>query len=303
MPSPFTRQLLARRNGQAGQSLLLVVTTLAAVLSLLFAAVRVSHLFGEKVSVADAADAIALSGATWEARGLNLIAAMNDGILRCLAAIRLTCAVWAALALSAPFGGWAAFAAYSKQAPRLIRNYWQCARRFARWADTVRRAVPWLVLAETASLARQYRLQGSVTPFDPAGRHDGQNTLELHVRPGPPITLADAFGPLSRIRAGKHQPKWVRRIIGAALGVVNSATAALLRDAGGPVHLLVPEDDLPRRQYLRFVGGRRAEELPAPMADWIGAVRFGGAAAAHVYGGDATSMTWKSRLFEGGEPQ
>ena len=34
-----------------------------------------------KVASANSTDAVALSAATWEARGLNIIAALNDGIL------------------------------------------------------------------------------------------------------------------------------------------------------------------------------------------------------------------------------
>lgn len=300
MTSPFTRGIAGLRNGRGGQSALVFLTTLAALLSLIFATVRVIHLGSEKAAATDAVDAICLSAATWEARGLNVIAALNDGILQCLGAIRWTCAVWAALALCAPFGGWAAFATYSKHAPRIIRNYWNSARRLAQWAEEVRKATPYFVLAETTDLAKKYGIAGSLFPFNPAGKHDGAATLELHVRPGPPLYLADALGPLSKVRSQSHKKKWVQKIIRTVIGIVDSAAAALLRDAGGPIHLLVPEEDLPRRQRVRFAGQTTAAPLPAPMTQWTGTVHLAATAAAEVYGGGATNMTWKSRLTEKG---
>src|SRR3989304_4001083 len=79
MISIFTRQALRVRQGAYGQAVVLLLTTLTAVLSVIFAAVYVAHLGGEKIASANAVDAIALSAATWEARGLNMIAGLNDG--------------------------------------------------------------------------------------------------------------------------------------------------------------------------------------------------------------------------------
>lgn len=298
MMSLFPGQIARLRSGERGQAALLLVTTVAVILSLIFATVRFCHLGSEKVGIANAVDSIALSAATWEARGLNIIATLNNGILQCLGAIRWICAIWAALAISALFGGWPAFAAYSKRAPRLIRSYWKCARQFSEWADTIRKAVPYLVIAETATLSRKQGIVGSLYPFNPAGRHDAETTLELHVKPGPPLTLADAFGPLSRVRNYSHKKKWIAKILRRVLGVLDGATSSLLRNSGGPVRLLVPEDDFPRRQKIRFAGGKTAETLPVPMADWIGKVRFASEATAEPHGGDAAAMTWKSRLTD-----
>src|SRR5512143_1171332 len=104
MISIFTRRIILLRNGYAGQATLLLLVVVTAILSLVYATVYISHLGAAKVASSNASDAIVLSAATWEARGLNMIAALNDGILQCFRVIRWTCVVWAALAVAACSG-------------------------------------------------------------------------------------------------------------------------------------------------------------------------------------------------------
>jgi hypothetical protein len=101
MLSMFPRQALYLRQGAHGQAAVLLLTTLTAILSVVFMAVYLSHLGTEKVASANAVDAIVLSAATWEARGLNMIAALNDGIEQCFRLIRWTSVVLAAMAIAA----------------------------------------------------------------------------------------------------------------------------------------------------------------------------------------------------------
>src|SRR3989304_3832338 len=132
MISIFTRQAVLVRQGAYGQAAVLLLTTLTAVLSVVFAAVYVAHLGVEKIASANAVDAIALSAATWEARGLNMIAAFNDGIQQCFRLIRWTCVLWAAMAIAACTGlGLPAFLEYSKRAARIIRSSWNTAPQAA----------------------------------------------------------------------------------------------------------------------------------------------------------------------------
>src|SRR4030067_956193 len=83
MISIFTRQALRVRQGAYGQAVVLLLTTLTAILSVVFAAAYVAHLGGEKIASANAVDAIPLCAATWEARGLHMIAALHAGIEQC----------------------------------------------------------------------------------------------------------------------------------------------------------------------------------------------------------------------------
>ena len=94
----FSRQAVRLRAGYRGQATALFLVVAATLLVVVFASVRLHHVAYARVTTADSVDAIALSAATWEARCLNLIAALNDGAIQCFRVIRWTCAVWAALA-------------------------------------------------------------------------------------------------------------------------------------------------------------------------------------------------------------
>lgn len=295
----FTRRIALLRNGNAGQATLLLAIVATAILSLVYATVYISHLGAAKVASANAADAVALSAATWEARGLNMIAALNDGILQCFRVIRWTCAVWAALAVAACSGvGMPAFASYSRQAIKMIRSYWRCARELADWSARVKTAIPALALVETISLSKTLKVAGTIHPFDPRGPHDGRNTLELHVAPGPPLYLVDALGPIAQVPRRIKKWKWAGRAVGQISAVIDGAIRAIIGGDPRPIRMLVPESDFPKRQKVRFAGFRSSAPLPIPDRDWSRARRFFVESFAEPYGGSATEMTWRSRLTE-----
>lgn len=296
----FACQRTAIREGRRGQAAALLVTTVAAILSLAFATVYVGHLAAERVVASNAADAVALSAATWEARGLNLIAALNDGIVQCLRLIRWTCLVWASLAVAAALGvGVPAFAAYTRHAVRVVKSAWHCARQLAEWSQRIRKAIPPIVVAETASLCGDLELVGRIRPWNPRGPHDGEDTLELHLAPGPPILLAGAAGPitkaLSRIRKLAHVHQSARSVTGAIEGALKQIGVPM--DAS--LRMLVPEEDLPKRQRVSFEGWRSSAPLPIPDRMWSRAKTLRCGSAAEVYGGGPVEMTWRSRLVEG----
>jgi hypothetical protein len=299
MISIFTRRVVLLRNGNAGQATLLFAVVATAILSLVYATVYISHLGAAKVASANASDAVALSAATWEARGLNMIAALNDGILQCFRVIRWTCVVWAALAIAACSGvGMPAFAAYSRQAVKVIRSYWRCARQLADWSVKVKSVTPALALAETISLSKTLKVAGTIHPFDPRGPHDGRNTLELHVASGPPLYLVDALGPIAQVPRRIKKWKWARRAVGQISAVIDGALRAIIGGDPRPIRMLVPESDFPKRQKVRFAGLRSSVPLPIPDSDWSRERRFFFESFAEPYGGSATEMTWRSRLTE-----
>ncbi|HZD55064.1 MAG TPA: hypothetical protein VE080_02295, partial [Candidatus Aquicultoraceae bacterium] len=213
MLSLFVTQSLRARRGDYGQASVLLLCTVAAILSLVFGVIHVAHLGAEKVASANSVDAIALSAATWEARALNMIAALNDGIEQCFRLIRWTCVLWAAMAIAAATGlGVSAFLEYSKKAGRTIRSAWETARRFSAWERKIRDAVPYLILAETGRLAAQLEVAGALFPYDPRGPRDGERTLELHVTEGAPIFLTDAVAPIRQAERKIAKWKWARKI-------------------------------------------------------------------------------------------
>jgi hypothetical protein len=231
-----------------------------------------------------------------------MIAALNDGILQCFRVIRWTCVVWAALAVAACSGvGMPAFAAYSRQAVRMIRSYWRCARELADWSVKIKSLTPYLALAETISLSKKLNVVGTIHPFDPRGPRDGRNTLELHVAPGPPLYLVDALGPIAQVPRRIRKWKWAGRAVGQICAVIGAAMQAIVGGDPRPIRMLVPESDFPKWQKVRFAGFRSSPPLPVPDIDWSKARRFHFESFAEPYGGSATDMTWRSRLT--GKPE
>jgi len=304
MISFYTSQIVQLRRGNAGQAAILFLTTVSAILVLVFSTISVAHLGMEKIASANAVDAIALSAATWEARGLNLIASLNDGILQCFRVIRWICVVWAALAVAACFGaGIPAFNAYSQRAPGMIRSYWNCAKQLEGWAQEVKTLTPCLVLAETASLSRKLNVTGILTPVDPRGPHDGKNTLELHLKQGPPLLLADALSPITSIAAQIAKWKWAKNLARMVTTVIDTALRSILGMGGAPIRMLEPEEDFSRRQKVRFAGYKSVSALPIPYLNSSVTHRFPMESYAEPYGGGAVEMNWKSRMTEKPEIQ
>ncbi|NJD62022.1 MAG: hypothetical protein FIA93_04795 [Deltaproteobacteria bacterium] len=298
----YSRQIRMLRRGNSGQAAALFLTTISAILALVFSTLFTAHLNVEKVASSNAVAAIALSAATWEARGLNLIASLNAGILQCLRAIRGICVVWAALAIAACLGaGMSEFIAYSRRAPRMIRSYWNCAKQLEAWSGKVKDLTPYLVLAETASLSRTLKVSGMLCPLDPRGPHDGKNTLELHLKPGPPLTLTDAMSPLTGITGKIGKWKWVKNIVRAVTAVIDAAVRSILVADTTPIRMLEPEEDFTRRQKVRFAGIKSASPLPIPSLAQQEARGFFMDSHAEPYGGGIAEMTWKSRLTDAPE--
>jgi hypothetical protein len=299
MISMFTMQMQPLRQGNYGQATVLLLTTIVAILSVVFMAAYIGYLGAAKVASANAVDAIALSAATWEARGLNLIAGLNDGILQCLRLIRWTCVLWAAMAIAACFGlGLPVFLDYSKRAARIIRSAWDTALRLAQWSEKIRDAIPFLILAETGRLSRELKVTGVLHPFDPGGPHDHDRTLELHLTHGPPITLVDALSPLHKVKQKIRKWKWAKKISGRIVGIIDSTLHSVLDSGLAAINMLVPEDDLPDRQKVRFAGFRVVSPVPIPFFSSNSRYRFYSQSSAEPYGGGATEMSWRSRLTE-----
>jgi len=295
----FSRQAVQLRAGNRGQATALFLVVVATLLVVVFASIRLHHVAVARVATADSIDAIALSAATWEARCLNLIAALNDGVLQCFRVIRSTCVVWAALAVAAAFGyGLPAFAMYTKYARKLISGYWDTAHLLVSWSEKIRKAAPYLVLGEVAALSKQRNVAGILFPLNPAGPHDGKNTLELHVAPGQPIYLIDAIAPISSALKWLKSLRILETALATVISLLDAAIRAIVGTDKGPIRMLEPEKDLPERQFVRFEGIHTVPDLPIPFLDEQGKRRVIEQATAQPYGGGTSEMTWRSRLTE-----
>lgn len=295
----FSRQAARLRAGYRGQATALFLVVAATLLVVVFASVRLHHVAFARVTTADSVDAIALSAATWEARCLNLIAALNDGAIQCFRVIRWTCAVWAALAVAAAFGfGAPAFAEYTREARRLIAGYWDTAHLLVSWSEKIRKAAPYLVLGEVAALSNRRNVAGILFPLNPRGPHDGKNTLELHVAPGTPISIMEAIAPISGVLNELKRIRFLRSAMKAVIALLDTALRGIVGTSKGPIRMLEPEKDFPDRQFVRFEGIHTVPDLPIPFLGERGKQRVFEEATAQPYGGGSAEMTWRSRLTE-----
>ena len=295
----FSRQAVQLRAGNRGQAAVLFLVVAVTLLVVVFASIRLHHVAVARVTTADSVDAIALSAATWEARCLNLIAALNDGAIQCFRVIRYTCVVWAALAVAAAFGyGVPAFALYTREARRLIAGYWDTAHLLVSWSGKIRKAAPYLVLAEVAALSKERNVPGILFPLNPAGAHDGKNTLELHVAPGAPVYLTDAIAPISAALNWLKRSRILKSAAATVIFLLDAAIRTIVGTDKGPIRMLEPEEDFPKRQFVRFEGIHTVPALPIPILDEQGKRRVFEEATAQPYGGGSAEMTWRSRLAE-----
>ncbi|MEW6720167.1 MAG: hypothetical protein AB1346_06945 [Thermodesulfobacteriota bacterium] len=295
----FSRQAIRIRSGNGGQATVLFLVVAGTLLTLVLASITLNNVAVARVSCANAADAVALNAATWEARSLNMIAALNDGVTQCMRVIRYTCVVWAALAVAAAFGvGVPAFLEYSRYARELIRNCWKTAHQLVAWSIKIRDAAPYLILGETAALAKKRNVAGVLFPVNPRGAHDGRNTLELHLEPGPPVHLVDAIAPVSSVLNRLRKIRFAHSAVKSVTSLLDAALGFIFQDSKGPIRMLVPEKDFTERQYVRFAGTMNAPVLPIPFLGETRKDPVFAEATAEPYGGGSAEMTWRSRLSE-----
>jgi hypothetical protein len=298
----FSGQVVQLRAGNRGQATTLFLVVAATLLVVTFASIRLHHVAVARVTTADSVDAIALSAATWEARCLNLIAALNDGAIQCFRVIRWTCVVWAALAVTAAFGvGVPAFTVYTKEARRLVAGYWDTAHLLVSWSEKIRKAAPYLLLGEVAALSNRRNVAGILFPLNPCGPHDGKNTLELHLAPGAPISLMDTIAPISGLLNQLKRMRILKSATKAVIALLDTALRGIVGTNKGPIRMLEPEKDFPDRQFVRFEGIHTVPALPIPFLDEQGKRRVFEEATAQPYGGGSAEMTWRSRLTERGK--
>ena len=283
----FSRQAIHARNGKKGQALVLFLVVICTVMTLLFVSIVAHNVAASRVACANAIDAIAINAATWEARCLNIIAALNDGITKCMQIILWVCVVWAALAIAAAFGvGIPAFTKYSEYAREIISDCWNAAHMLASWSEKIRDLAPYLVLGETILLAKKLEVVGVLLPVN----------TKLHLEYGPPINLIDAFQPIFDVLERLNRFRRPDRTLKQIRSYLNNVVNLILGGNNKPIRKLIPAKDFSKLQFVRFVGSTEVQPLPIPFLENNETQRIFEQAQAEPYGGDAESMTWKSRL-------
>ncbi len=81
--------LFKNTGNNKGQALVLAVIVIPLLLAFLFYALGIGDIIRTKIHLQNVADSAALSAATWQARGLNILVAMNNGIEACYISIAI----------------------------------------------------------------------------------------------------------------------------------------------------------------------------------------------------------------------
>ena len=135
----------------------------------------------------------------------------------------------------------------------------------------------------------------------PRGPHDGKNTLELHLAPGAPISLAEAIAPISAVLNRLKRIRILKSATKVVIALLDTALRGIVGTGKGPIRMLEPEKDFQDRQFVRFEGIHTVPDLPIPFLDEQGKRRVFEEATAQPYGGGSAQMSWRSRLTDRGK--
>ncbi len=133
------------------QALVFTVISMLVLICFIAFVINAGEVISWKIKMQNCADASALSGAIWQARGLNIIAVLNDGIIGCETAI---IGMVAAIAVSEG-------AAIPVLVPKIVKMY-KIARKMAKLQDIIKKTNPILVEGEVLRIARLNGIGGAV---------------------------------------------------------------------------------------------------------------------------------------------
>lgn len=175
-----------------GQTYIFSVSAAFVLVLFLLFVLHTGNLVKERIQLQNASDSSAISGAVWEARGLNILAALNTGMTIAIAIIVFEVAVLLALSTVCFLTFWAgggacslipSWASFMKET---IPSLWRSAKEMENIGDKVVKVFPALAIGDAVRIA--YTNPGTefgiVYPFVPGdyGSEDGK--LTLHVRKG-----------------------------------------------------------------------------------------------------------------------
>lgn len=139
------------RNPEHGQALIYTVMVMLVLVCFIALVINAGRTINWKIKMQNSADASAVSGAIWQARALNMIAALNDGISLCTAAIAgMVTAIGLSKGLLLP-----------ALLPHIIKTY-RAAQKMAKVQDIIKKMNPILVEGEVLRIARLNGIKGAI---------------------------------------------------------------------------------------------------------------------------------------------
>jgi len=207
----LSRQMNRLGRDEGGQSLAFVALVLLVLVAFMAVVVNVGHQVNTKIEIQNAADSAAVSGASWLARGYNLVAGLNQGMVTVVGAIIVIIATWVLLTICVgiPIIGEACstpWSIYNYKATDTIKTLWKVARGMANLQDDIVKYFPPVAEVEVYRITRMNKpgALGIPYPFNPAGNPENPATLTLHLERG---SFKDILKKL-------HIPGWAADIAG-----------------------------------------------------------------------------------------
>jgi|YelNatPaOPRAMG01_1025707.scaffolds.fasta_scaffold01958_10 hypothetical protein len=167
-----------RDNGQHGQALVFVVITLITLLVFIASVVNVGRELSYKMEMQNTADSASMAGAVWEARGLNLIAGLNQGIILSVELIVILVSAIAILGVCSATLWWAGIGESCAAALPVVLNFandaiprlWNTAIEMSNLEKKIVKIFPYMVPAgiELASAANPYSPLSIPYPYRPS---------------------------------------------------------------------------------------------------------------------------------------
>lgn len=163
---------------EQGQAVVFVVITLATLIIFIAAVANVGRELSYKMDMQNTADSASIAGAVWEARGLNLIAGLNQGIVLTVELIIIIVAAIAILGVCSATLWWAgigeacatALPVVLNFANNAIRRLWNTAVEMSKLQEKIAKDFPFMVpvAVEIASGANQNSPVSVPYPYQPS---------------------------------------------------------------------------------------------------------------------------------------
>ncbi len=189
--------LRSGRGGEQGQALVFVVITLITLIIFIAAVANVGRELSYKMDMQNTADSASIAGAVWEARGLNLIAGLNQGIVLTVELIIIIVVAIAILAVCSATLWWAGLGEACATALPLVLNFankaikrlWNTAVEMSKLEEKIAKYFPYTIPAavELASGANDHSPLAIPYPYQPSDKVPPplqQQAISLNVEKG-----------------------------------------------------------------------------------------------------------------------
>jgi len=258
-------------------------------------AVNMGAYFYDRSYTETSGDAIALSVSTAEARGMNTIAFLNEGMFTAVGHIRTILVAWGASIGVALSGHIAPFLRLTRNAPGTIRKLWAEGVALSKTARKIRKAYPGILYGYSLSLLGYYGVKGVVYQHGVKEKEGRTRHLSLEMEDGKPIDLLSIAREARRsVRVKKPRNPFKRHLFKFVMRAFTHALEKALRLKGKIIPQIVKDSSVSGETVI-FLGthGKRNPYFRAFFPYRYRNVTRG---TALVTGGTFRRATWTSRL-------